>query len=191
MAADHRDVPEYTGLSIAIKPLIDDVLRDLRPTLYLLMCAVALVLLVATANLGNATLAQGLAREGELALRRAIGGSSLQLARQLLVESAIVGLGGGLTGAAVAAFTLPWILSLIPFGYVPAEAHVQIDWLTVAASAVFAAACGLVAGALPAVRAGSVDPGTLLKQGDLRTGSRRSHRWRDGFVIAQLTLAVI
>ena len=191
MAADHPEIPEYVGLSISVNTLIDDVLRDLRPTLYLLICAVALVLMVAIANLANATLAQGLAREGELAIRRAIGGSLLQLARQLLVESALVGVAGGLAGAAIGAFALPWIVSLIPYGYVPAEAHVEMDWRIVAACALLALACGLVVGALPALRAGTVDPGTLLKRSDLRTGSGRTHRWRDGFVIAQLMLAIV
>jgi predicted permease len=191
MAADHPETPEYAGFGIVVKPLLDNVLRELRPTLYLLVAAVALVLIVATANLANATLAQGLAREGELAIRRALGGSSLQLARQLLVESSMVGLAGGIAGGAIGAFALPAILSLIPFGYVPAEAHVEMDWRVVALCTLCAIACGLLVGVLPALRAAAVDPGTLLKQGDTRTGSRRSHRWRDALVVAQLTLAVL
>ena len=96
--ADHPEQPEYSGLGIGLNLLVEDVLRDLRPTLYLLLAAVALVLLVATANLANAMLANGMAREGELAIRRAIGGSSGQMARQLLVESAMVGGAGGVLG---------------------------------------------------------------------------------------------
>jgi predicted permease len=191
LATDHPDHPEYVGLGIGLNTLVENVLRDLRPTLYLLMAAVALVLIVATANLGNAMLAKGIAREGELAIRRAIGGSSIQLARQLLVESTIVGVAGGVLGAAGAAFLLPELLSLIPFGYVPAEAHVVLDWRVIATATACAVGCGVLIGVVPALRAASVDPAALLKQGDSRTGSRRRHRWSSGFVAAQLILAVI
>ena len=82
LGVDHPERAEYTGLRITLNLLVENVLRDLRPTLYLLLSAVALVLLVATTNLANAMLARGMAREGELAIRRAIGGSAGQLARQ-------------------------------------------------------------------------------------------------------------
>jgi predicted permease len=191
LAAAHPDVDEYAGFSVNLNTLVDNVLRDLRPTLYLLLAAVGLVLLVAIANLANATLAKAMAREGELAIRRAIGGSIGQIARQLLVESALVGAAAGIGGAALASFLLPHIVALIPFGYVPAEAQVELDWHIVAMATLTAAAFGLVIGALPAVKAGVVDPAMLLKEADSRTGSRRSHFWRDGFVLAQLTLAVV
>jgi putative ABC transport system permease protein len=191
MATDHPDRAEYLGLAISLNALVEDVLRDLRPTLYMLLGAVALVLVIAIANLGNAMLAKGMAREGELAIRRAIGGSAGQLARQLLVESAIVGAGGGGLGAAAAAFLLPYLLSLIPFGYVPAEARVLLDWRVVVAAGGCAVACGLLIGVVPALRAASIDPAVLLKQADSRTASGRHHRWRDAFVAAQLVLAIV
>jgi predicted permease len=191
LTADHPEQPEYNGFAIDLNPLVENVIRDLRPTLYMLLGAVGLVLVVAIANLGNAMLAKGMAREGELAIRRAIGGSAGQLARQLLVESTIVGGAGGALGAAAAAFLLPLLLALIPFGYVPAEARVVLDWRVVAAATACAVGCGLVIGLVPALRAGAVDPAVLLKQNDARTASPRSHRWRDGFVAAQLILAVV
>jgi putative ABC transport system permease protein len=191
LAADHPDRPEYAGLGIAVNLLVEDVLRDLRPTLYLLLAAVALVLLVATANLANAMLAKGMSREGELAIRRAIGGSAGQLARQLLTESALIGAAGGVLGAMAAAFLLPQLLALIPFGYVPAEARVVLDWRIVAIATASAIACGLFIGVAPALRAAAVDPGLLLKRGDTRTGSRRGHAWRQIFVAAQLATAVV
>jgi putative ABC transport system permease protein len=190
LAADHPEQPEYSGMGIGLNLLVEDVLRDLRPALYLLLTAVGLVLLVATANLANAMLAKGMAREGELAIRRAIGGSAGQLARQLLVESALLGAAGGILGAIAAAFLLPQLLALIPYGYVPAEARVVLDWRVVAAATACAVGCGLLMGVAPALRAASVDPGDLLKRSDTRTGSRR-HRWRQAFVAAQLMLAVV
>ena len=191
LAADHPDHSEYVGFAITLNPLVEGVLRDLRPTLYILLAAVGLVLLVAIANLGNAMLAKGMAREGELAIRRAIGGSAGQLARQLLVEGSIIGAAGGAAGAAAAAFVLPYLLSLIPFGYVPAEATVLIDWRVVGAATTCAIVCGLLVGLVPALRAAAIDPAVLLKQADTRTASRRPHRWRDVFVASQLILAVV
>jgi putative ABC transport system permease protein len=191
LAANHPEQPEYAGLGIGLTLLVEDVLRDLRPTLYLLLGAVALVLVVATANLANATLAQGMAREGDLAIRRAIGGSAAQIARQLCIESAIVGMAGGVAGAAAGSFLLPQIVAFIPYGYVAAEARVEMDWRMVAIATLCSVGCGLIIGVVPAVRATMVDPMTLLKHGDARTGSRRAHRFRDAFVVAQLTLAVV
>jgi len=150
-----------------------------------------MVLLVATANVANAMLAKGLARQSELAIRCAIGGSGLQIGKQMLVESAILGVTGGFAGAAGAAFLLPYMLSLIPFGYVPAEAHVVMDWRIVALAAACATCCGAITGLIPAVRASRVDPAALLRRSDSRTGSLRHHWWREGFAITQLTMAVV
>jgi putative ABC transport system permease protein len=188
--ADHPEMTDYAGLTFSIRPLVDSVLRDLRPTMYLLLVAVGLVLFVATANLANAMLAKGLAREGEIALRRALGASAGQMMRQLLTESVLIGVAGALAGSAGAVALLPRVLALIPFGYVPAEAHVALDSTVLAATAGTAVCCGVLLGLVPALRAARVDPGTLLKQADARTGSRRSHRCRALFSVTQLALAV-
>ena len=191
LAGDHAEVPEYRGLTIETEPLVERVLRDLRPMLQVLVAAVVLVIVVAIANLANATLARGLTREGELAIRRAIGASTGQLARQLLAESALLGATGGLVGAAAAAFLLPQVVALIPYGYIPAEANVEFDWRIVTMATAAAVGCGLLIGLIPAVRAGSVDPSLLLKQSDTRTGSRRRRQWSNAFVFAQVALAVV
>ena len=102
-----------------------------------------------------------------------------------------MGAAGGAFGAGVAAYLLPQVLRLIPFGYVPAEARIELDWRVVMAATVCSVGCGLLIGLVPALRAASVDPALLLKQGDSRTGSRRTHRWRDLFVAAQLILAIV
>jgi putative ABC transport system permease protein len=191
LGRDHADVAEYDGLSITLKPLVDDVLRDLRPALYALLGAVALVMLVAAANLANATLAKSLAREGELALRRALGASGLQIARQLLSESVLIAIGGAAAGAALASFLLPYVVSLIPYGYIPAEAHVTMDWRVAAAAMTVAIVCGLLLGVLPAAHAARVDPGAVLQRGSLRTGLGQVHVLRHVFTAAQITMAVV
>jgi predicted permease len=191
MARDHPEIREYDRLTIALNFLLLDVLRGLAPTLYLLLAAVVLVLFVAAANLGNAMLARGMAREGEMAVRRALGGSVTQIARQLVVEAGLIGVAGGLAGAAAAAFLLPAVLAIIPYGYIPAEAHVAIDWRVVAAATLCGLACSILFGVVPAIRTARVDPGLLLKQSDTRTGSRRTSRWRSRLVVAQIGLAVV
>lgn len=187
----YPEVAEYQGLTFGIDLLVEDVLRDLRPTLYLLLGAVVLVLVVATTNLANAMLAKGLARDSELAVRRAIGASATTLARQLLVESFILSAAGALIGTTAAMYALPFVVALVPYGYIPAEAAVGIDRTVLAGAIAVAAGCGLLMGVVPAVRAALVDPASTLKSASTRTGSRKTSYLRLVFVGAQLTIAVV
>lgn len=187
----HPEVAEYQGLSFSLNLLVEDVLRDLRPTLYLLLGAVVLVLVVATANLANAMLAKGLARDNELAVRRAIGASATTLARQLLIESLILSVAGAIVGTAAATYALPFVVALVPYGYIPAEATVGIDATVLAGAVAAATGCGILMGLVPAVRAALVDPASTLKSAGSRTGSRRTSRLRLVFVGAQLAVAVV
>lgn len=187
----YPEVAEYQDLTFRVNRLVEDVVRDLRPTLYLLLGAVVLVLVVATTNLANVMLAKGLARDGELAVRRAIGASATTLARQLLIESWILSAAGAVIGTAAATYALPFVVALVPYGYIPAEAAVRIDGAVLAGATAIAAGCGLLMGVMPAVRAALVDPASTLKSASSRTGSRKTSHLRLVFVGAQLTIAVV
>jgi predicted permease len=188
---DHPEVGEYRGASISLNRLVDDVLRDLRPTLYLLLAAVALVIVVSSANLANAMLAKGVSREGEMAVRRALGASRVALAAQMAVEAGMVAALGSVAGATAAAFLLPQVVALVPYGYIPAEARVDLDWTVALAATACAIVTSIGFGLVPALQATAVDAGAVLKRSDIRTGSRAGSRWRDAFTVAQLALAVI
>jgi predicted permease len=191
LQADHPDVAEYAGFHINLALLREDVLRDLRPTLYVLLMAAALVLAVATANMAAAMLAKGVSREGEMAIRLAIGASGPRLARQLIVESLMIGCGGGLVGVVGAKALLPVLVGQIPYGYVPAEAHVALDGQVVLVAVVASILAGALLGVVPAVRAWHGRAGVILKRATTRTGSRVVSRWQNGFIVFQITLAMV
>jgi len=185
------EVAEYRGIVVRLTPLVDAVLRDLRPMPYVLLYAVCGVLLAAASNVANAMLAKSLTREGELATRRALGASARQLARHLVFESLLVSITGGLVGVALAAFMLPQILSRIPYGYVPAEATVALDGSILLTAVVAAMLCGLIAAVVPAVRAALIDPVVLLRNAGTRSVSGRSHRLRSTLTAMQLAISVL
>jgi len=185
------EAPEYRGMTVSFTPLVEAVLRDLRFVLYFLLLAVAGVLLAAAANVANAMLAKAFARDGELAVRRALGATAAQLARQLVIESLVISVAGALIGVALAAFLLPQIVARIPYGFVPAEADVRLDAAVLIAAVGVAIMCGLLSAIVPTVRAVVADPSTLLRRSDTRTMTGRSNRFRAALIGAQLVMAVI
>ena len=136
-------------------------------------------------------LAKGLAREGELALRRALGASRGRIAGQLLIESSLISLAGAAVGASFASFLLPNVVSLIPYGYVPAEARIEMDWRVLMFAVAVSITSGVLVGLVPAERAARIEPGTLLQHANFRTGLGRTHAWRRLFITAQVTMAIV
>jgi putative ABC transport system permease protein len=191
LQADHPDVAEYAGLRVNLALLREGVLRDLRPTLYVLLMAAALVLVVATANMAAAMLAKGVSREGEMAIRLAIGASGPRLARQLLVESLMIGSVGGFVGVVGAKALLPVLVGQIPYGYIPAEAHVALDGHVLLVAVLASILAGAFLGVVPAVRAWHGRAGVVLKRASTRTGSRVVSRWQNSFIVLQITLAMV
>ncbi len=190
-ARDHPDVPEYRGLTISLRPLVEDVLRELRPTLYVLLAAVAVLLVVTAANLANAILAKGMQRERELAVRRALGASALQITGQLIIEVVLIGAAAVALGVAAADILLPHVVALVPYDFIPAEATISVDWRVVGCAIVVALTTAAAAALFPALRAVAVDPARLLNQGNTRSSSRRTNWVRSGISVAQLTLAIV
>ncbi|HSC14308.1 MAG TPA: FtsX-like permease family protein [Gammaproteobacteria bacterium] len=166
--------------------------RDFSRTVLLLMGAVSLVLLVGAAN-ANLLLASAVARRREIALRLALGASRGRLVRQLLTESLLLGLGGGVLGLAIAAFGAPVLVTLVSFGsstpiVLDVEPDVRVLWFTAA----LAFASALVAGMWPAWRAAraTVSP---LAYGDTRTlvMTRSSTRWGRVLIAAQVAVSLL
>ena len=188
---DHSDAPEYAGLTVLLRPLVEDVLRQLRQTLYLLLAAVGVLLLVTAANLANAMVAKGMERDRDVAVRRALGASTFQITSQLLIEIVLIAGSGAAIGLVAAENLLPRVVALIPYGYLPAEAAIAVDWRLAAVAAALGFTTASAAGLLPAFRAATIDPGQLIKHGDTRTATRRAGWSREAFMIAQLTLAIV
>ena len=163
--------------------------NGVRSTLWLLMGAVALVLLIACANTAGLLLARAAARDRELAMRAALGAGRGRLIRQCLTESGVLALGGGALGVGLAALGLRPFIALWP-GALPRSQEIALDWRVLLFALLVSVGSGVVFGLAPALRA----PSRHLEQ-RLRAASRSltggSHRLQAAFVICEIGLAMV
>jgi predicted permease len=159
--------------------------------LKLLLGVTVLVLLIVCVNIANLLLASGASRAGEMAIRASIGGSRRHLMSQLLTESIVLAIIGGLAGLPVAAFTLDIIIAILP-----AQFANQLSIHLSAAAMTFAAAVSLstvlLFGLLPAMRATRTNPALAIKEHATQsTGGRRMARFRASLVTAQIAFSTV
>lgn len=162
---------------------------DVRSTLWLLLGAVTLVLLIACTNVASLLLARAVSRERELAMRAALGATRGRLVRQCLTESAVLGLGGGALGIFWAAAGLRPFIAFWP-GALPREEEVQLDWHVLAFAAGVSILSSVLFGVAPALRAPFRHVDQVLRAGmrGIAGGSRRLH---GVFVVSEIALAII
>ncbi len=176
------------GRTFIADPLKPD-LGDAKPTLFLLLGAVTLMLLIACANIASLLLARAVSRERELAMRVALGAGRGRLVRQCLTESAVLALAGGSVGVALAAIGLRPFAMLWPGG-LPRVQEVQLNWHVLAFAFGLSLVSGLLFGLAPALRA----PAHHLDR-TLRSGSRSlaggAHRLHGVFVVSEIAIAVV
>jgi predicted permease len=176
------------GRSFMVQPLRPDV-GDVQSTLWLLLGAVTLVLLIACVNVASLLLARAASRERELAMRMALGAGRGRLVRQCLTESAVLGISGGVLGMALAAAGLRPFLAFWP-GSLPRAEEVHLDWRVLLFAVAVSLLSGILFGLAPAIRT----PARNLEQA-LRAGARSvmgsSRRMHSGFVISEIALAVV
>jgi predicted permease len=151
------------------------------PTLWLLLGAVAVVLLIACGNVASLLLARAHSRERELALRVALGARRGRLIRQCLTESAVLGLAGGIFGVALAALGTQPFLLFWP-GSLPRAEEVALDGRVLGFALALSIICGLLFGLAPALRAPACG---------IRTAMGNSRRLHGGFVVSEIALAVV
>ena len=165
-------------------------------TLQMLLAAVALVLLIASANIASLLVARGAARRREIATRMGLGGSRARVARQLVIEGLVLSLGGAALGFGLAKVAAPAILAAFPYGLrnLPFRdlSTVSLDGTVVVVAALVALAAGLAAGLAPALTSLPAEPAELLRDAGARsTTARHAGRLKSLLVGAEVALAML
>ncbi|HYL74889.1 MAG TPA: ABC transporter permease [Bryobacteraceae bacterium] len=179
--------------SFTAVPLRDQLVGPVRTMLYLLMGAVALVLLIACTNVADLMLARATARSREMSVRAALGAGRWQIVRPLLVESLVLALLGGALGLIFAYFGTGALVRMsatqVPL---PRLNEIHVDWLVLAFVSGVSLLASLLFGLTPAWQASRVDLNDALKQGGSRgaTGSRSPHL-RNALVVAQIAMSLV
>ena len=174
-----------------LTPLREATVVSVRSTLYVLLGAVGLMLLIACANVGNLFLAHGTARMREIALRSALGAGRGRIASQVLTESILLALVGGALGVTLAYAGVDLFKRFNPGG-IPRIDAVAVDLRILLFTVLISGATGVLFGLLPALQAMRADVSDALKEGAATaTASRGGRRVRSGLVIAEIALAVV
>lgn len=189
---------DYKEWETELKPLHDSIVGKVRPALLVLFGAVGLVLLIACGNVANLLLARASARQKEIAMRAALGAGRWRLIRQLLTESTLLALIGGVGGLLLARWAVQGLIALNPPD-VPRLAQVNLDARVVAFTFLTTILVGIIFGLAPALHASKPDLNTALKDGASSTSSGRRQRFfmprgfglRDLMVVAQTALAIV
>jgi len=166
--------------------------NEFSTALIVLMCMVGLVLLIACANVANLLIARGFVRQKEIAVRLSLGASRKHLVRQLLVESLVLSVLGGVAGLLVAYGLIRGLLAFLPTDGQPLLIAAQLDGRVLAFTLIVTVATGVICGVLPALRASRPDPWTTLKDesGTVVQGGG-SVLLRKGLVAAQVGLSFL
>src|SRR3954463_6731596 len=190
-AAYPTNYPASVQWGLRLEGVQAELTDRVRPTLNVLMGAVALLLLIACVNVANLTLARASSRVREIAVRRALGATRARLVRQLLVESLVVAIAGGAAALAALAWLKDWIVGMMPAD-LPRLAEVHFDTGMVAISLALSIVAGGVVGMLPAIQVSGVDPADNLKEAGRGLGEgTRERRFRSALVAAEIAISLV
>jgi putative ABC transport system permease protein len=187
-----KDFPDSNkDWGVGVDPFSETVVgEDMRRSLYVMLAAVGMVLLIACANLANLSLMRVVGREREIAIRIAVGASRWALARQFLIESLILTLVGGAAGILVGSLVMHGLKIILPPYALPSEVDVTLDGRVMLFSFLLSWLTGLAVGAIPALHAARPNLSNALKQGGgASAGSQAGVR--NGLVVAEVALAFV
>jgi putative ABC transport system permease protein len=180
------------GFSFDADAVQDAMVKDIRPSLFILLGAVSLVLLIACANVANLILFRGAGRTREIAIRLAIGAGRARIVRQLLTESVLLSLGGGAVGLGIGSLGIRSLLSLNPtiprigdYGY-----HVALDWRVLIFTVLISLFTGIAIGLMPALQSSRTDLNAGLREGKSGASLHRN-KTRSALVVSEMSLALV
>jgi putative ABC transport system permease protein len=189
-----RNYPAFMAgfhISPVVRPLSEETVEQARPLVRTLFLAVAVVLLIACANLAGLLLVRAIRRRREIAVRLALGASSATLLWQAILESLVLSVAGGLVGLALAAIALRVGVSLLP-ETLPRINEIGLDWTVVAFALGLAVLTGVICGLAPAFAAIRTSVNDALKEGGRTGSSGGGHaRLRSALVVTEIAVALV
>jgi len=185
------DYPPESAWSVHLVPLGETVVGNVRQPLLLMMGAVGLVLLIGCVNVANLLLARATARGREMAVRQALGAPRMQLIRQLLTESLLLSMLGGITGLAILFFTRRLLLQMIP-ATLPRLNDISINWTVLLFALGVSVLAGVFFGLAQALQASRQDPIHVLRQEGRGSKGSKSQTWTlSALVVTEFALSLV
>jgi putative ABC transport system permease protein len=187
-----NDYPAQLKWSLRLEPAQASLTGNARPLLVLLLAAVGFVLLIMCVNMASLLIARASTRSRELAIRQALGASRQRIARQVLIESALISLSGGVAAMLLLSLARGSLLAMLPPD-LPRAIEIHTDWRLVAFALALSIGTGLLFGMMPAIHAAGIDPIRGLNEGGRGGGQLgvRQRRVRTVLVVLEVAVSVV